>query len=106
MRRVRQITDADLLYDSLTTGKKIVVPDGWELAEDENSRACFVSRPSCATCLHAHPTDSAWLVCERDLEGDSRAACGIVSGSHVALDRGAASLLVAPTFGCVQWEGK
>jgi hypothetical protein len=64
------------------------------------------ARPHCATCRWARPLDdevSPWLSCELQNEDDSRFGAGIVNDGHIAMATGAASILVAPDFGCVQY---
>lgn len=79
-----------LAYRDGRTGRVITSQDGmnWEGAVAE--------QPSCATCKWAE-VDSHDLRCGRTMSPD---------GSLAYVDNGDGMFIVAPTFGCVQWEGK
>lgn len=73
---------------------QVVQKAGWQ--------ECNVTRVSCATCRWAQapaPVGYTMLACRRVDQLDSPF---LASGDHGY----GATLLVAPDFGCVQWEAK
>jgi hypothetical protein len=85
--------------------------EGWRsdkaVAAQETLKALADADRSCATCRWAEAiVGDARLDCRRELEDGSLMGVGIISLDRIAMENGAASLLVAPAFGCVQWEAK
>lgn len=92
----RYLVLAEILEDD--AGKVVK----YSLGEYRNSRTC-------ATCRWAaEPFEKSpnHLICLLADEEGSKMGCGIVTLDDLSLAKGAADLIVAPDFGCVQWEGE
>ena len=75
--------------------------------EHRRIRATFIhgeplAEARCADCGELAPGVTVFVT----ETPTARRCAGIVSESHLAVAEGAASVIVAPDFGCVQWEAK